>query len=393
MSLRAEDTQINQMSIQFRRIKQLLPWAILIVFVMWPALSPSQSPQAWNKLDRQAKAIRYIGQSLPELTGQITRVARTDLDKARALFTWTATHLYYDQLNSDQEANWDNRQPIAIIARGKGVCWDYATVFQALCQRAGILCLRVTGYAPVRIPDSRIPELPNHAWNVFRIDSTWYLADVTWQSGAPEGNDLFQMQTGNDYFGTPPGLFATNHLPEHPMYQLLDCPLSPEEFAMTVRINPQALRTPCPAPYVYIDTLNQYLDMEEGDRGLWYQQGVYRFRPTTANQRYLDQSITDHGIAFQGLGDEWYSQGSYARADSCYTQAIAQFDQIKDTSSLFDWQLKAIGLTWFNRGMTCLKLSGGTCPTYFQKAREVLEPYQEDVLLTPVIKYLKQQKH
>ena len=393
MSLRAEDTQIKQMSIELRWIKEVIAGVVWIFLIGWPYFTPGHSQSNWSKLDRQVKAIRYAGQSLTELTNQITQGAKSEKDKARALFTWTATHLYYDQLNDGPEANWENRQAIAIISRGKGVCWDYATVYQALCQRAGIPCLRITGYGPVRWPETQLPEQPNHAWNVFRIDSTWYLADATWQSGAPQGNDAFQIQTGKDYFGTPPELFVRNHLPEHPMFQLLDCPVSPEEFAMTVRINPQALRTPCPAPYVYIDTLNQYLDMEEGDRGLWYQQGVYRFRPTTANQRYLDQAITDHGIAYQGLGDEWYSQGSYARADSCYTQAIAQFDQIKDASSLFDWQLKAIGLTWFNRGMTCLKLSGGTCPTYFQKAREVLEPYQEDVLLTPVIKYLKQQKH
>ena len=388
MSLRAEDTQIKQMSIELRWIKEVIAGVVWIFLIGWPYFTPGHSQSNWSKLDRQVKAIRYAGQSLTELTNQITQGAKSEKDKARALFTWTATHLYYDQLNDGPEANWENRQAIAIISRGKGVCWDYATVFQALCQRAGIPCLRITGYGPVRWPETQLPEQPNHAWNLFRVDGFWYLADATWQSGAPQGNDAFQIQTGKDYFGTPPELFVRNHLPEHPMFQLLDCPVSTDAFEKFKDTG--VFHSPCSSPYAYQDTLIRYESMDEKQRSLWYQQEVYRFRPTPANRRYVDQVIADVGIALQTEGDAFFADQRFEQASVKYDESLSFFAKIQNQPSLFDWQQKAIGITWFNRGMACKKMEQTECNDFFENARSLLKPYESDPLLQPVINYLKQ---
>lgn len=52
----------------------------------------------------------------------------------------------------------------------KGVCYNYATLFRALCIYNGIDCQTIEGYAAGGL----------HAWNQVKIGKTWYYIDTTW---------------------------------------------------------------------------------------------------------------------------------------------------------------------------------------------------------------------
>ena len=390
MILCAEDTEINPIVSGYRRPIPILfgiLWASLLV--CGPTLAAQQKIN-WNKLDRYARNVTYSGQSIDELAHQVTQPAKNDLERARLLFIWTSAHLQYDATGPTTEATWEARQPITIISRGKGVCWDFATVFQTLCQHSAIPCHRISGYARTDW-SAPAPEQPNHAWNVFRIGDSWYLADPTWQSGTNEGTDVFEQITGYTYFCTPPEAFVLSHLPEHPMYQLMTCPVSLEEFRQVPDIDFLKTREICDPPYVYRDTIQKMSALTASERALQMQSGIYRYAPSTINRKYLNQAIVDKGIEWQNEGDKWFDDGKYTLADSCYAQAIGQFEQIPEPlSTLYDWQVKAIGLTWFNRGMTCLKTGTAGCSQHFQQAWELLKTFRDDPLLRPVISFLSQ---
>ena len=55
------------------------------------------------------------------------------------------------------------------LASGYGICEDYAELFQAMCTRAGIPCVIVTGEAGGG----------SHAWNMVYVDGQWLYVDCT----------------------------------------------------------------------------------------------------------------------------------------------------------------------------------------------------------------------
>ena len=64
-------------------------------------------------------------------------------------------------------------QPTGALLKGLAVCEGYAEAFKLICDREGIPCITVLGYA----------EYPNqgHKWNYVKMDDgKWYLVDATW---------------------------------------------------------------------------------------------------------------------------------------------------------------------------------------------------------------------
>lgn len=57
------------------------------------------------------------------------------------------------------------------ILSGSGVCDDYSKLYRMLSDAAGLTCATEEGKTEEGIP---------HAWNVVRIDGTWYHVDATW---------------------------------------------------------------------------------------------------------------------------------------------------------------------------------------------------------------------
>lgn len=71
------------------------------------------------------------------------------------------------------------------------VCESYARAMKVLCDRSGIPCVLVDGFAINSV--NGIGE--NHMWNYVEVDGAWYAVDVTWndplfgKSGAVSGNE------------------------------------------------------------------------------------------------------------------------------------------------------------------------------------------------------------
>lgn len=60
----------------------------------------------------------------------------------------------------------------SLLDTGKGVCQAYALLFQALCDRAGILCECVPAFEQ------------NHEWNRVCLNGAWLHLDLTWDEAA-----------------------------------------------------------------------------------------------------------------------------------------------------------------------------------------------------------------
>lgn len=99
------------------------------------------------------------------------------------------------------------------------VCEGYARAFKILCDRSGIPCIVVTGYAR---PNNEVGnEL--HMWNeVMMEDGRWYAVDVTWddpvgsgnQTAAVSGNEdsIWVLKGRDDIMGSGNFSFSNSHI-------------------------------------------------------------------------------------------------------------------------------------------------------------------------------------
>lgn len=167
--------------------------------------------------------------------------AQTPEEKAWMIYRWITTNISYQTEVLEDLDNYE--QPGAHLLKTRtAVCDGYAFLFLQLASRMNLEAKTITGwargYSPADSGDDPFGEYNSHAWNVVKIGSEWKLIDATWGSGyiGPDGS--FQSSPNDYYFFTPPQQFAIDHYPEEKRWQLLDQPLSKDQYLNQARLEP-----------------------------------------------------------------------------------------------------------------------------------------------------------
>ena len=106
---------------------------------------------------------------------------KTDNEKIRAVFYWTASSISYDVENRDVRTytgTLENRMNNALKNK-KGICNDYAEIFKEIATKAGINTVVISGYTKY---NNAVLSRP-HAWCGAKIGDKWYVFDPTWGAG------------------------------------------------------------------------------------------------------------------------------------------------------------------------------------------------------------------
>jgi hypothetical protein len=179
-------------------------------------------------------------------------------DKSRAIFIWITKNIRYDIENMFAINFYQNPQELIdkVLITKKGICRDYAELFNDISNKTGIKSFVVSGYTK---QNGFVDYIP-HAWCAGLIDSTWYLFDPTWGSGYVN-NAKFITQVNNYYFMTTPEQLIKSHMPFDPLWQFLNYPVTNQEFYEgKFQINKAK-------PYFnYADTLAVYENQSEIER-------------------------------------------------------------------------------------------------------------------------------
>jgi len=129
--------------------------------------------------------------------------AEGDEATAREIFCWVAHRITYDYRSLYLKHSL--RQPEHILKRRYGVCEDYAVLFQALAEEAGLKCVYVWGNVE-RTDDA-------HAWNAVCIGGAWRMIDACW--AAPNGTwPVSRANYEPKWFTMAPEEFLESHLPD-----------------------------------------------------------------------------------------------------------------------------------------------------------------------------------
>ncbi|OAB28180.1 Transglutaminase-like superfamily protein [Flavobacterium fryxellicola] len=160
---------------------------------------------------------------------------KTETDKIRAAFYWTASNIRYD-VTTRYAVNFSETAQDKItrtLKTRKGVCSHYAAVFKELSDKIGIESYIIQGYNK---QNGTVGKLA-HAWNAAKIDTKWYLFDPTWGSGYVH-NGQFSKKLNNVYFKADPAKIIASHIPFDYLWQFLYYPITNSEFyAGKVQIN------------------------------------------------------------------------------------------------------------------------------------------------------------
>lgn len=181
----------------------------------------------YNKVDSViAKIPDSLTVSSAKIAKYISSNFSTDDDKVRAVFYWISNNINYDvaKMNKNDIIQNDEENIEITLKNKKGICSDYAGLFNDLCTKLGITSFVVEGYT---IKYNALDYL-SHAWNVVYIEGAWYLYDATWASGYLKRN-RFEKEFNNSFYKTKPSDLIQSHIPFNYVFQLSNYPITHQE--------------------------------------------------------------------------------------------------------------------------------------------------------------------
>ena len=180
------------------------------------------------------KAARFIT-SLPATitpsalaTGYVCRPHRSDIQRLRAIFTWCAERIAWDE---DFEGEVDSRR---VIQSRRGGSREVAYLVTDMCHAIGLQSEVVRGFLKTPGEDLDLDALDrsNHHWNAILVDNEWRMMDCSLASPTNPSRSKYSSISSSIaepfYFLTRPLDFCYTHVPLQPEHQHIVPPISPD---------------------------------------------------------------------------------------------------------------------------------------------------------------------
>lgn len=166
----------------------------------------------------------------------------SDEELSRFFYYWIGGNIRYDhellaqveQGTVTNETFFESQDYYQVYQNRKAVCAGYAGLYEWFMFELDIEVAVISGH--IRDERNHYLELEadaafRHAWNAVKLNGNWILLDSTWgTSGEQEVSDY--------YFDIKPEWSIITHYPEEPKWQLLQNPLTLEEFNRSKFIKP-----------------------------------------------------------------------------------------------------------------------------------------------------------
>lgn len=137
------------------------------------------------------KYVNYNGSSAcVKKAAEVCAGAKDDVERIALIFGYITENITYDKQLAATVQSGYVPDPDSTLSKGKGICFDYASLFAAMCRSQSIPARLVIGYAE--------PDI-YHAWNeVYTEETGWItpelflrkkgynIADATFYAGTPD---------------------------------------------------------------------------------------------------------------------------------------------------------------------------------------------------------------
>lgn len=191
-------------------------------------------PDKYAYLDKYARETpdKYSHDNVV-LAEYLEKPSKNDLERARLIYSWIATHIRYDD-EAFNTGKYKDESADSVLVRRTAVCDGFSSLFQGLGLLMGLEVKKISGYAKGYGFQSgdKFASI-DHAWNVIKINDTWKLVDVTWGSQESETTDKglkTTMKFDPYWFCVPPEEFIFSHLPEDNDWQLTSPTITMKQY-------------------------------------------------------------------------------------------------------------------------------------------------------------------
>lgn len=287
----------------------------LLLSLFISTLSFGQLNTNYAAVDAKMTAIPNNATASTEtITNYINTNFKTDTDKIRAVFFWTASNISYDVKNMFAENS--NETPQEKISHTlklrKGVCIHYAEVFNDIANKIGIQSYIIEGYTQ----QNKVISPLSHAWCAAKIDNKWYVFDPTWGSGYVK-NGIFVKKLNNYYFKTEPEKSIASHIPFDYLWEFLNYPITNQEFYDgKIQINKSK-------PYFdFNKEIERTLSLSENDK-IW--ESRKRIEQNGVKNKLIQEYLTSKKNEQEVVNHNFYVEQINAITDE-YNQAIVLFN-------------------------------------------------------------------
>jgi len=337
-------------------VKKLHSHLLLFIFLFGPSIDGhSQTPDNqtladWTSIDKHALAApKNIQDDLPKLYEYLIQPCETPIEKVRSFYIWIVHNIEYDQKALDLKRARINKNLGGILQRKKAVCVGYSQLLEALCNKANIPNEIISGYTRIEGEPLQL-EAPDHTWNAIFLNGQWHLLEPTWASAYAQHKDQNVQKIKEDFFLTKPLHFLKKHLPNDPIWQLTDCPISLDDFRQNAvsHENWSSDSTQC---INYRDSIYAFRQMKIGDKKIHLAKAAYNYNPTTMNGKELSTVYMDYFIA---LSDE---EGKLQKEEDVSALLYIQLkmfevaEKAQQFNQLFDWQKDYLARTHLNHAV------------------------------------------
>jgi hypothetical protein len=200
----------------------------LLFTFLFSVLGFCQTTIGYELIDKKIAAIPGKSDtSTEEIAKFINANFKTENDKIRAVFFYTASNLSYDVANMftvDIDETPQDRILKALKTK-KGICWDYALIYNEIANLVGVKSVVIQGYTK---QNGKVDTMA-HAWCASRIGNKWYLFDPTWGSGYVN-NNKYTRKINNIHFKVDPAKMINSHMPFDYLWQFINYPITNQEF-------------------------------------------------------------------------------------------------------------------------------------------------------------------
>ena len=114
------------------------------------------------------------GDAVSAKAAELCKNAKTDEEKVVAIYNYMADRYSYDYKLANEITSGKITKYIpdtaATLNGTTGMCYDFSSLFAAMCRSEGIPCALTKGYAGSSY----------HAWNKVNLNDSWYQIDLTY---------------------------------------------------------------------------------------------------------------------------------------------------------------------------------------------------------------------
>lgn len=174
------------------------------------------------------------------LAQYLQQKAKTDIEKARAIYIWITDNIRYDD-EAYNSGNYPDYTAEYVLQNRKAVCEGYSNLFLALGEEIGIEVEKISGYSKgysYRV-GKKFKE-SDHAWNAVKINGEWKIIDSTWGSGYGKnvnGKLVSKKKFDNYWFNVDPFEAIFNHFAEDSEFNFIESSISLNQYEQMPNID------------------------------------------------------------------------------------------------------------------------------------------------------------